>query len=249
MIITSIAVIREMKEMNKKFIISLLYGVFLMTFLTGQSRATPIYVLQNDVLLGTIQSYKGNLSPQDNHIGMGNKGFKFGPEEEQLKGKVFIYEDNLSNWSFNYVFDMDTNPKSPNKVVAEAQWDITVSSDSDRDVTKLDADEFRELNEDKNIENLFHANHRWYEGYADAGVIGYLTGDWTVTIEQLYYKNLVGLDAYSSDGSEIALDLNYSENIVLTVAKPTSVPEPANIIFFAIGLFGFIGIKKIKYKV
>jgi hypothetical protein len=76
-----------------------------------------------------------------------------------------------------------------------------------------------------------------------------LTGDWTVTIEQLYYKNLVGLDAYSSDGSEIALDLNYSENIVLTVAKPTSVPEPANIIFFAIGLFGFIGIKKIKYKV
>jgi len=246
MTIMSIADIREMKEMNKKFIITLLYGVFLMTFLAGQSRATPIYVLQNDVLLGTIQSYKGNLSPQDNHIGSGNKGFKFGPEEEQLKGKVFIYEDKLSKWSFNYVFDMNTNPKSPGRVVAKAKWDITVSSESD--AIKLDADEFRELNEDKNINNLFHANHKWYEGYADAGVIGYLTGDWTVTIEQLYYKNLIGLDAYSSDGSEIALDLNYSENIVLTVAKPTSVPEPASIIFFAIGLFGIIGIKKIKYK-
>jgi hypothetical protein len=231
-------------KMNKNFFFTLFFGLFIMSLLAGQSIATPIYVLQNDVLLGTIQSYKGDLSPQDNHID--NQGFAIGPEEEQFKGNIFIYEDNFNNLSFNYVFDMDTNPNSPGTVVGRANWDITVSSHSD--ANKLDADEFRELVEDGSMDDLFHANHAWFEGYADAGVIGYLAGDWTVTIEQLNYSNLNGLNAYSADGSNIWLDLNYTKNIVLTSANPSLVPEPASIVLFGIGLLGFLGVKKIKYK-
>ena len=49
----SIADIREMKEMNKKFIITLLYGVFLMTFLALLEAVTPspLYVTsKNNVI-------------------------------------------------------------------------------------------------------------------------------------------------------------------------------------------------------
>jgi hypothetical protein len=232
--------------MKKLFILSLgLLAILMSQF----SNAAMIDVRQGGHLLGQIKAYSGtetgvanyNYHHAENHILQG-------PSLTAQAGHVFFYEG-ADGFFFNTVLG-SVGKASPRGTV---KWDIAVTN-SDTNTYVAVSDDRGELKQTSS--NNFTSTWYYIQKYGDGGVIGGLSGDWTVTVDPLSYINLVGLSVYGDNNGAIDLAINLNQDIVFSyvsaslpsVANSSAVPEPSSLVLIGLSFIGMTSIKRCKAK-
>ncbi len=229
----------------RKTIISTIAAALFITGFLSPADAIPIDVFQGGIFLGTIESYTSadpyspitsveNYNYNPNRVNVIN-----GPSKTEKQGQFFFFEGS-DGLSFNNVFG-----GIGDNTTSWVDLDILVEG-STLDPSVLFSDDPYppvELQEVDNS-NSFEARFVYWQSYGDGGVIGAIDGDWTITVDPLRYENLNTLVAFGSYGTEIALTLDLTEDIVFTTSAH-NVPEPATITLL---LFGIIGLAVARRK-
>ena len=216
------------------YLVMLAIVVFSQTYV----EATPINVFQGDTLLGTITPYTGTDTGADNYNYYSASGHPInGPAPAYQEGQIFFY-DGSDGLNFNAIFNVDSASNSPGKVL----WDITITGSTTNPIVRLSDDDgtYGELAEVG--DNAFRG--KWYYNYnTDGGAIGELDGaKWAVTIDPDYYYHVNSLKVFDSSGSYITLEVNTTDDILLTPAdEPTPVHAPATICLMGFGMLGLLG--------
>ena len=226
--------------MKKKLLVSLATVLFLFS-VTGIVEATTIYVSQGGVALGTITPYSGTtLSASANYVQHGQP--VNGPTTNQYEGQIYFYENNVGLY-FNMHFGTGGAFKD---FIQDVDWDITVSGSTTNPemIESDDPGEFIETGTD----DLFEGRWAYWNNYGDGGVLGSLSGSaWTIAIDPVSYGtqgNLHSLLAYSYSSTAISLDINLTDDILLSAAP---IPEPTTMLLLGSGLIGLAGARK-KFK-